>query len=136
MFLATIDGKSFPHIRSVENLRNPERFPHQSKLFTSQEDFVAFISTNTSSSKVQHVQQNPNVALYFCQPKAYQGAMLTGVAAIEEGYTIKEQLWEENMRLYYPQGLIDPDFAVIRVIPSSIKVYNQLESSFTDLRDA
>jgi len=59
-YLTTIDSDGFPITRAMFNLRNIEQFPEFSEFFQKQEDiFTIYISTNTSSTKVEHLKNNP-----------------------------------------------------------------------------
>ncbi|MFX0069535.1 MAG: pyridoxamine 5'-phosphate oxidase family protein [Candidatus Hermodarchaeota archaeon] len=135
-FLTTIDEMGLPHIRAVENLRNPEKFSHQSKAFIGYDDeFLVLISTNTSSEKVKHIKNNPNIALYYCILEEYKGVMIRGCAKIESDLEFKKKIWEDSMKIYYPKGIEDPDFTLIRLIPDYIKAFYNLKTYIIDLRN-
>lgn len=134
-YLTTIDEDGLPQIRAIENLRNPDKFPHQSKVFVGYDDnFLVFISTNTSSEKVKQIKNNPNIAIYYCIPEEYKGVMIRGYAEIESDLEIKKKIWEKRMKIYYPEGVKDPDFALIRLIPNYIKAFYRLQTYIIDLR--
>lgn len=134
-FLTTIDKEGLPHIRAIDNLRNPKRFPHCSKVFIGSDDsFLVYISTNTSSEKVKQINNNNNIALYYCISEEIKGVMVRGCAEIVDGYEIKKKIWINRMKIYYPKGVEDPDFTLIRLIPNYIKAYNRLHNYIIDLR--
>ena len=66
-YLTTIDNEGFPITRAIFNLKNKEQFPEFSRFFQKQSDeFLIFISTNTSSSKTVHIKKNPAICVYYC----------------------------------------------------------------------
>ena len=135
-FLSTVDEEGKPQIRAIENLRNPEKFPHQSKLFNDvDDDLLVYISTNTSSEKVKQLKINPEIALYYCIPEEYRAVMIRGQAEIETDLEIKKKMWEESMRIYYSKGVEDSDFTLIKLIPNYIKTFYRLKVNVIDLRD-
>ncbi|MFX1385215.1 MAG: pyridoxamine 5'-phosphate oxidase family protein, partial [Promethearchaeota archaeon] len=132
----TIDEEGLPHIRAIDNLRNPKKFPHCSKAFIGHDDnFLVYISTNTSSEKVKQIMNNTNIALYYCIPEEIKGVMIRGCAEIIDGLEIKKKIWIRRMRIYYPKGVEDPDFTLVQLIPDYIKAYYKLQKYIIDLRE-
>jgi len=67
VYLTTIDSKGYPITRAMFNLRNKEQFPELSKFFSELDNkFEIYISTNTASSKTEHIKKNPKISVYFC----------------------------------------------------------------------
>ncbi|MFX1256224.1 MAG: pyridoxamine 5'-phosphate oxidase family protein [Promethearchaeota archaeon] len=134
-FLATIDEEGLPQIRAIENLRNPDKFPHSSKIFIGYDDnFLVYVSTNTSSEKIKQIINNANIAIYYCIPEEYKGVMIRGYAEIVDDLEIKKKIWIKRMKIYYPKGIEDPDFTLLRLIPNYIKGYYKLQKHIVDLR--
>ncbi len=130
-YLATVNEKGFPEIRAMLNLRNPNVFPELRMFFSRKsDDFTVYLSTNTSSTKIKQVLNNPKVSLYYCNPDNFQGVMLRGVLEIVEDPAIKKDLWQPDWNMYYPRGLADPDFTIARLRPEAVKAYGNL-STFT-----
>ena len=66
---STVDEKGQPHVRAIENMRNPEKFPHDAKVLKDYDDTInPYINTNTSSEKVKHILRNRNAAMYYSSP--------------------------------------------------------------------
>ncbi|MFX0170902.1 MAG: pyridoxamine 5'-phosphate oxidase family protein [Candidatus Hodarchaeota archaeon] len=126
-YLTTIfDG--YPYTRAVFNLRNKKQFPHLSELFDShQDDLLVYISTNTSSSKVKHIMTNPAVSIYYCDPKDFRGVMLGGKIEIVSDKKVKEDLWLDWWTQYFPKGVDDEDYTVLRIQPRLIEIYYKLK---------
>ena len=65
-YLTTIDSEGYPITRAMFNLRNKEQFPEFVDFYKGIEnEFEIYISTNTSSSKYEHIKQNPKISVYF-----------------------------------------------------------------------
>ena len=73
-----------------------------------------WFSTNTSSNKVKFLRQNPKASIYFFDRRFFRGVSLVGTVEILEDAEAKERIWELGDTLYYPQGVTDPDYCVMR----------------------
>lgn len=134
-YFTTIDTNGFPQTRAMLNLRNPQQFPDLRTVFEEHTtDFLIYFTTNTSSSKIVQIQHNPNVSVYYCQPNEWKGVMFGGTVEIMEDMAIKHTLWQENWDRYYPKGLSDPDYAILRLQPTIAKLYDRLTFFTLELR--
>jgi len=118
VYLNTIDKDGFPNTRALFNLRNKEQYPGLVELFQKhRDDLLIYFSTNTSSRKVQQIRANPAVSVFYCNPKKFHGLMLAGKIEIVADPEIKKALWQEGWEKYYPNGVDDPDFTILRLSP-------------------
>jgi len=121
-YLTTIDEKGFPHTRAMTNLRNKIQKPNLTSLFSGHvEDYLILFSTNTSSTKVRHVKSNPKVSVYYSDPEKWQGVMFGGEIEIAADVKLKQAIWDDGMKKYYPGGYDDPDHTVLRLHPRMVK---------------
>ncbi|MCP4137552.1 MAG: pyridoxamine 5'-phosphate oxidase family protein [bacterium] len=126
--LTTIDPEGFPETRAMFNLRRKEQFPGLAQFFFSQpEDFCIYFTTNTSSSKISHIQQNSAVSVYYSKPDQWRGLMLKGSIEIISHINLKKDIWQDGWELYYPNGYSDSDYSLLRLLPKIAKYYHQLE---------
>jgi general stress protein 26 len=126
VYFTTIDDEKFPQTRVLFNLRNREQYPNHANIFEDhKEDFMLIFSTNTSSSKIEHIKTNPNVCAYF--RKEWEGIMLKGVIEIITDEDFKKIVWEEGWERYYRYGVKDPDFTVLKLLPKYGRYYHQLK---------
>lgn len=123
VFLATIDEQGSPYIRAVFNLRSVEKFPKPAKVIEEYDKnpLSVYISTNTASVKVEQIKINDEVAIYYCKPNDVKGIMLKGKAEILDDMDLKKQIWDDKWKMYYPEGVTDPDFTILRIIPKYLK---------------
>ncbi|MFQ6083395.1 MAG: pyridoxamine 5'-phosphate oxidase family protein [Candidatus Aminicenantia bacterium] len=134
-YLTTIDRDGFPQTRAMFNLRRKEQFPGLSELFDKhQDDFLIYFTTNTSSLKMDQIKKNPAVSVYYCKPNEWRGLMLGGMIEIVTDPDLKKAIWQEGWEMYYPGGVDDPDYTILRVFPMFAKYYHQLNLVRFDLR--
>lgn len=123
-YVTSIGADGYPYTRAMFNLRNVKQFPNQSAFLNGQ-GFTILLSTNTSSLKVTQMEQNPRVSIYYCQPSRFQGLMLSGNIEIVQEQDIRHALWEDGWERYYPQGMDDPDYTVLRLQPGFMEGWLQ-----------
>jgi general stress protein 26 len=135
-YLTTIDEKGFPRTRAMLNLKNKKQYPSLAKLFKeNNKDFTLYFTTNTSSTKVKHIEKNPKVCIYYCKQNEWHGLMLNGVIELVKDNEIKKKIWQKNWDMYYPGGVNDADYAVLRFKPAYIKGYFKFEQYELKLND-
>jgi general stress protein 26 len=113
VYLATVSEKG-PRIRALVNLRHAGHYPGPSKT-ARREDFTVYLSTSLASDKVREVKANPAVALYYCDDGHFHGVMLAGKAVVLTDAALKETLWSEGWRIYWPDGPGNPDYVIVKV---------------------
>ncbi|MHA2182268.1 MAG: pyridoxamine 5'-phosphate oxidase family protein [Promethearchaeota archaeon] len=127
VYLTTIDSEGYPITRAMFNLRNQEQFPEFSEFFAKQDNqFVIYISTNTSSSKIDQIKKNSKISTYYCEPEEVKGVMFGGDAEIIDNIELKKEIWLDWWTRYYPKGLEDPDYTLFRLRPKNAKFYYRL----------
>ena len=73
-----------------------------------------YFTTNTSSMRVKQFYQNPKASVYFCDQRYFKGVMLRGTMEVLEDAASKEMIWREGDTMYYPLGVTDPDYCVLK----------------------
>lgn len=133
-YLTTIDPDGFPITRAMFNLRNKEQFPEFTEIFQNQQNkFTIYISTNTSSSKVAHLKNNPAMCVYFCDTENFMGFMLGGSVEIVDNMELKKKIWLDWWTRYYPEGVEDPDYTLLRLEPNNARYYHKLNHAKFEL---
>ncbi|MDR1706243.1 MAG: pyridoxamine 5'-phosphate oxidase family protein [Clostridiales bacterium] len=115
-FIASVDGEGFPNMKAM--LRPRKRNGLREIWF----------STNTSSMRVAQYRQNPKSSVYFCDRRFFRGAMLLGTMEVLEDSAIKEELWERGDTMYYPGGVTDTDYCVLKFSAQKGRYYSNLGS--------
>jgi general stress protein 26 len=73
-----------------------------------------WFSTNTSSRRIGQLERDSKASVYFVDFEQWMGLMLVGEVAILQDTASKERLWREGYERYYPLGVTDPDYSVLR----------------------
>jgi len=81
-----------------------------------------------SSMRVRQYKSNPQACIYFCDKRFYRGAMLTGTMEVLEDAEVKKMLWQEGDTMYYPLGVTDPDYCVLRFTAVKGRFYSNFHS--------
>ncbi len=94
----------------------PEGYPYaKAMLHLKQNGLKEFwFSTNTSSRRVKQIVKDARSCLCFVDQDSIEGLMLLGHTRITQEASIREVLWFEGCEKYYPRGVEDPDYSVIR----------------------
>lgn len=93
---------------------------------------VFYLTTNTSSQKVQNFKVNPKATLYFVDKRFYRGVSLMGYVEILEDHDAKAMIWQDGDTMYYPLGVDDPDYCVIKFTAFQGRYYRQFHSDDFD----
>lgn len=115
-FISSVDGEGFPNTKAML----PPRLREGLRIF--------YLTTNTSSMRAAQYRQNPKACLYFCDKRYFRGVMLIGTVEVLEDDASKELIWREGDTLYYPQGVTDPDYCVLRFTASKGRYYSHFHS--------
>ena len=107
------DKNGYPNIKGMLKMKNEGL-----KTF--------YFSTNTSSKRVAQFKENPKASLYFVTFSDWQGLMLIGEMEVLQDKDLKEKLWEKGFEKYYPLGVDDPDYSVLRFIATKGNYYHHL----------
>ena len=119
-FISVIGEDGFPRIRGMLNLRNRVHYPNHMHLYADHDrDFLAYLSTNTSSRKRAEIERNPRIGLYYSLPEQFLGFGLVGSVEIVEDRAIKSAVWVNGWEKYYSEigTPEDPDYTLLRMLP-------------------
>ncbi len=135
-YLTTIDANGYPETRAMLNLRNGSKYPRLKGFFGDHEDDLpVYYTTNASSPKVTRLRENPKACSYYSRPDEWRGLMVAGRLEIVRDDEIKTAIWQDAWTMYYPGGMGDPDYAVLRLLPEFIQGYHQFEQYHIDFGD-
>ncbi len=85
-----------------------------------------YFCTNTSSKFANEISKNAKASVYFYSRRlVWKGCLLKGNMEIVTDMGIKEKYWQNKFKNAYPQkSFTDPDFCVLRFVPSSGRFYS------------
>jgi general stress protein 26 len=124
VYLTTLGVDGYPRIRAMLNLRNRTQFPDHTHLYDGHDDdFMVYVSTNTSSKKRKDIEANRRIGLYYCRPVEFFGMSLVGDVEIVEDAAIKEAVWADGWERYFPTTgrPDDPDYTLLRLYPKNAR---------------
>ena len=94
---------------------------------------VFWFTTNTSSMRTAQYRTNQKACIYFCDKRFFRGVMLQGSMEVLEDAASKELIWKEGDTLYYPGGVTDPDYCVLRFTAERGRYYANFQSESFDI---
>lgn len=115
-FIGSVSQDGFPNVKAM--LPPRKRVGIRTIYFTS----------NTSSMRAAQYRANPKACVYFCDQRFFRGVMLTGTMEVLEDPQSKEMIWREGDTMYYPKGVTDPDYCVLRFTARSGRYYSNFNS--------
>lgn len=92
-----------------------------------------WFSTNTSSNKVKCFKNNPKASIYFVDKRFFRGVSLVGNIEVLENQEVKERIWKEGNDMYYPLGITDPDYCVLKFTARRGRYYSNFKSEDFDI---
>jgi general stress protein 26 len=91
------------------------------------------LTTNTSSSKVAEFEANPNAALYFFDESDFTGLTLYGTMETLRDEASRTLIWRPGDRMFYKQGVNDPDYTVLRFTATRGRFYKSQNVTVFDV---
>lgn len=84
-----------------------------------------YFSTNTSSNKVKQYLANNKACIYFYKRGKikYQGVTIIGEMQVCTDQETKDGMWRFSDRLFYKQGVTDPDYCVLKFTGKTAEYY-------------
>jgi general stress protein 26 len=87
-----------------------------------------YFTTNTSSLRVKQYGKNPKACVYFFDPRFFRGVMLIGTMEVLQDDTSKRMIWNDGDERYYPKGVTDPDYCVLKFTAQRGRYYSNFKS--------
>lgn len=102
-FIASVNADGFPVIRAMLAPRKTD-------------GNSIYFSTNTSSNKIKQYTENDKACVYFYKRGRfkYQGVSIIGEMEVCTDQATKDMIWRFGDKLFYKQGVTDPDYCVLK----------------------
>ena len=107
--LITISSTGEIHVRTMDP-------------FSPKDSMVIWLGTNSNSRKVIEIKNNPNVTLYYNDPKGIGYVVINGKAQIIDDPKETTKRWKEEWTRFYPNR--EKDYILIKVVPEKMEVIN------------
>jgi len=114
--VGSVDGDGFPNSKAM--------LPPRERVGIR----VIYFSTNASSMRVAQYMSNPKACVYFFDRRFYKGVMLRGSMEVMQDSGTRELIWRPGDEMYYPQGVTDPDYCVLRFTATDGRYYSNFKS--------
>lgn len=115
--VSSIDDQGYPNAKMMFNARERDGI----KYF--------YLTTNTSSLRVSQFKKSPKASLYFSDTRFFKGLMLLGDMEVLTDEKSKELIWRDGDEIYYPLGVTDPDYCVLKFTGKSGRYYSKFTST-------
>ena len=115
-FLGSVDADGFPNVKAMLQPRRREGIR------------TFWFTTNTSSMRVAQFRADPRACIYFCDRRFFRGVMLRGTVEVLTDDAAKRLIWQEGDEQYYPLGVTDPDYCVLRFTATDGRFYADFRS--------
>lgn len=118
-YVSSVDENGYPNTKAMLSLKHEGIGTH-------------YFSTNFSSKRIRQFTNNPNACIYFSNNENFMGLMLVGSIEICRDRKHREMLWFDGCEMYYPNGIDDEDYCVLKFTADWGNYYHGLENnSFT-----
>lgn len=121
-FIASVNAEGYPVVRAMLAPRKID-------------GNAIYFSTNTSSNKVKQYLENGKACVYFYKRGRfkYQGATIVGDMEVCTDRETKNEIWRFGDKLFYKQGVTDPDYCVLKFNAKSAEYYCDFKIEKIDL---
>lgn len=114
--ISSVDSDGFPNTKAMLAPRKREGIRY------------IYFTTNTSSMRVKQYNENPKACVYFYDKRFFRGVMLKGIMEVLDDSASKEMIWCTGDEMYYPKGVTDPDYCVLRFTAQRGRYYSNFKS--------
>lgn len=115
-FVGSVDGDGFPNMKAMLAPRRREGLR------------TFYFTSNTGSMRAAQYRENPKACVYFCDERRFEGAMLVGEMEVLTDAASRCLIWREGDTEYYPLGVADPDYCVLRFTALKGRYYREFHS--------
>lgn len=88
-----------------------------------------WLHTDASSRRVQQLKRDNRACIYYLDEKLGRGLMLVGDIEVLQDLESKKIIWTEEQNQYYPLGIEDPEYTVLRF---TVKWVNYVDAMKND----
>lgn len=119
--ISSVDREGFPNTKAMLPPRKREGL----------KEF--YFTTNTSSMRVGQYRKNGKACIYFFDRRFYRGVMLVGTMEVLVDPETKAMIWRDGDEMYYPLGVTDPDYCVLKFTADKMRTYQAFKSETVEL---
>ena len=105
--LITLDETGRPHVRTMDP-------------FAPDDEMVVWFGTNRRSRKVEHIRNDPRVAIHYLAPSGTGYVSISGRARIVADPSETARYWKDEWESFYTNK--ETDYVLIAVKPESLEI--------------
>jgi general stress protein 26 len=87
------------------------------------DDFTFWYTSPASSPKMRQLEKNPAVCLTIYERG--KDARIFGKASLVDDRELKNRLWRDEWKVYFPGGKDDPEYQVVRIDAKKVEYRDQ-----------
>ena len=114
--IASVDDDGFPNLKAMLKPRENDGLK------------VFYFTTNTASMRVKQYLKNPKASIYFYDTRFFKGLMLKGKMEVRQDQQTRDRIWRDGDEMYYPLGVTDPDYCVLKFTADNGRMYENFHS--------
>jgi general stress protein 26 len=114
--ISSVDSEGYPNTKAMLPPRMREGIKY------------IYFSTKTSSMRVKQYTENSKACVYFYDKRLFRGVMLKGTMEVLQDTKSKDMIWRDGDEMYYPKGITDPNYCVLKFTAESGRFYSDLKS--------
>lgn len=89
--------------------------------------------TRASAPKVDEIERERNVNVSYSSPEKQRYVSVSGRATVVRDRKQIEELWSPEMKAWFPQGVTDPDLALLKVSVEQAEYWDSPSSTVAHL---
>lgn len=111
-------------------------YPVTKAMFNAKHDGLSevWFSTNTSSKRVGGFRTDRRASVYYVDEDTFEGLLLVGTIELLQDEESRRMLWVDGCEKYYPQGVYDPDYTVMKFTAVRGNYYHGLRNIDFEVR--
>ncbi|WP_270170939.1 pyridoxamine 5'-phosphate oxidase family protein [Paenibacillus sp. SYP-B4298] len=105
-------------------------YPQMKAMFKRRAEGIKHVwfSTHASSKRTFCFKYNDKASLYVADSGRMAGLLLTGRMELVHDMDMKQALWMDGWEAYYPLGITDPEYTLLRFTAFSGNYYQGLQN--------
>ena len=116
VYISSVDEDGFPNTKAMLAVRKRDGVR------------ILWFTSNTSSMRAEQYKNNSKACVYLCDNRFFRGVQLVGTMEVCEDIGSKEMIWRDGDEMYYPQGVTDPDYCVLKFMALKGRYYSNFKS--------
>ena len=99
----------------------------------SESDGDLWFFTRASAAKAEEIRANPHVNVSYALPRENRYVSVSGAATLVRDRRKMEELWDQLYQAWFPQGLEEPDLALLKVDVERAEYWDAPSSTMAEI---